>query len=115
VKPAFWTLLVLGALAYYAFLPVNQMIMRASIVAQAQARGQDAAQLEATAGGMVRFMSYGGGLMVAISYAVAIAVAALLLQVIGRTIEAGGRTAGALIATYAAFICCSHRSRPATG
>lgn len=105
VKPAFWTLLVLGALAYYAFLPVNQMIMRASMVAQAQARGQDAAQIEATAGGMVRFMSYGGGLMVAISFAVAIAVAALLLQVIGRMIEVKGTYRQAfLIATYAAFI-----------
>jgi len=105
VKPAFWTLLILGAVIYYAFLPINQMVMRASMVAQATARGTDPAQVEATAGGFVRIMSYGGGIMVAVSFAVVIALTALVLWLIGRMIEVKGTYHQAfLIATYAAFI-----------
>jgi hypothetical protein len=105
VKPAFWTLLGLGALAYYAFLPVNRMVLEASMMAQAQARGGNAADAQAAAGTMVKFMSYGGGIMVAISFAVIIAVAALLLWGIGRMIEVKGTYRQAfMIATYAAFV-----------
>ena len=105
VKPSFWTLLGLGALAYYAFLPVNRMVIQASMVAQAQARGQDVAEVQAAAGGMVRIMSYGGGIMVAISFALTIAVAALLLWGVGRMIEVKGTYRQAfLIATYACFV-----------
>jgi hypothetical protein len=105
VKPAFWTLLILSALAYYAFLPVNQMVMRATMVAQAQARGADAAEIEAATGGMVRIMSYGGGIMVAITFAIVIAITALLLWGIGRMVEVKGTYRQAfLIATYAGFV-----------
>ena len=104
-KPAFWTLVIVGAIAYYAFLPVNRMVMRASMVAQAQASGADPAQIEATAGGMVRIMSYAGGIMVAFTYLITIALAALMLWGIGRLIEVKGTYRQAfLIATYAAFI-----------
>ncbi|NJD10316.1 MAG: hypothetical protein FIB01_07675 [Gemmatimonadetes bacterium] len=105
VKPAFWTLVVLGAIAYYAFLPINQMVMRAAMVAAAQARGTDAAAVEAAAGGIVRIMSYAGGIMVALSFAFTIAAAALLLVLIGRMIEVKGSFRQAfLIATFAAFV-----------
>jgi len=104
-KPAFWTLLILGAVIYYAFLPINQMVIRASMIAQAQARGTDPAQVEAAAGGIVRIMGYGGGIMAAISFTIMIALAALVLWLIGRMIEVKGTYRQAfLIATYAAFV-----------
>jgi hypothetical protein len=104
-KWPFWTLLLLSALAYYAFLPINQMVMRAAMVEQAQLGGADPAEVEAAAGGMLRVMSLAGGVMSALTFAITIAFAALLLWGIGRLVEVKGTYRQAfLIATYAAFV-----------
>ena len=104
VAPAFWTLLLLSVVLYYAFLPANQEVIRAgmeSARAQMAAQGQDAAGFE----GMVRFTTYLGGVIGAVMLAISVFAAALLLWLVARMVEVKATyRQGLVVAVYAGFI-----------
>jgi len=100
-KPAFFTLLVLAVVIYYAFLPVNQETIRIAMETQAAARGQDPTQM----GTAAKFMGYFGGITMVIGLTLAILLTALALWVIGRLVEVKGTYRQAfMIVTYASFV-----------
>jgi hypothetical protein len=104
VAPAFWTLLVLAAILYYAFLPSNELIMRAGME-QARARMAEQGQDPAAMDGWVNAMKYLGGIMAAITYALAVFTAAFFLWIVARLVEVKAVFHQALVvAVYAGFI-----------
>jgi hypothetical protein len=97
VAPPLITLLILGVLAYLAMLPANAMMMRA-----AMADNPEVADAMGQLGLVIQLV---GAVVVPITYAVVVAIAALLLFIVGRFVELRtefSRTM--LIATYAGFI-----------
>ena len=97
VAPALLTLIALGVIAYYVLLPANGIIMRAATPAEVAANPQ--------AQGFMRMMLYFGGSTVGITHFVSVVIAAVLLWVVGRTVELKPSfRQGMIIATYAGFI-----------
>lgn len=104
VAPAFWTLLILAALLYYAFLPSNELIMRAGME-QARARMAEQGQDPGAMDGWVNMMKYLGGIVAAITYAISIFTAAVFLWLVARLVEVKAVFHQALVvAVYAGFI-----------
>lgn len=104
IGPAFWTLLLLSVIVYYAFLPANEVVVRAGMAAareQVAERGGDPASLD----GMVNIMKYAGGLITAATYVISIALAAAFLWIVAKLVEVKATYRQAfLVATYAGFI-----------
>ena len=103
VAPAFWTLLVLSLVLYYAFLGANETVIRVSMeTARAQLpQGADAPALDS----MVRFATLFGGVMGTVMVAIGVFAAALLLWLIGRAVELKATyRQGLVVAVYAGFI-----------
>lgn len=104
VAPAFWTLLLLSLVLYYAFLPVNEVVIRAGMEtarAQVAAQGQDPAAMA----GMVRFATYAGGVLGTIMLAIMVFGAALLLWLLARLVDLKATyRQGLVVAVYAGFI-----------
>lgn len=104
IAPAFWTLLILALVTYYAFLPANELVIRAGMEqasAQVAQQGGDPAAMQ----GMVNIMKYVGGVMGAVMYALSVLLAAFLLWLVARLVEVKAVFRQALVvAVYAGFI-----------
>lgn len=95
--PALITLLVLAVIAFYALLPANGIVMRASMPPEAAGNAQ--------AERFMTMMSYFGGIVVAITHLVTVVWAAILLWLVARGVELRPDFRQAMvIATYAGFI-----------